>query len=305
LFAKLGGFLGFVALTTAQKNVVMIIVDDLRPMIKGWDESAFQNMVTPHLDSLVKDSLILRESHVQQAECGPSRASVLTGRRPDTTHIYELSTYFRDAGCATCVTIPGAFKNAGYRTFGLGKVFHPLASSGYDNDGNYSWSEPYYEPPDEWCNKDSGGCMNANGNQCKDDDEVMAASLSWEAVEEPDPELGYLTDTLVAMQFNATLDALYPPIPTETPHRTDDLAGDGDPPPWFAAVGFHKPHLPFIVPREFFDLYPLDGDDGGDDLVPLATNPYAPAYMPTVAYASWELESWGDVSATGCREACV
>ena len=59
------------------------------------------------------------------------------------------------------------------------------------------------------------------------------------------------------------------------------------------------------MPQEFFDLYPLDGDDGGADLVPLATNPYAPTYMPTVAYASWELESWGDVSATGYRGVCL
>jgi hypothetical protein len=103
-------------------------------------------------------------------------------------------------------------------------------------------------------------------------------------------------------QFNATLDALYPDTASSTASNsssaeaTDDgQSGDSGPGPWFIAVGFHKPHLPFIVPEEFFDLYPLDDDEA----VPLASNPYAPAYMPQVAYASYELETWGDVSATG------
>ena len=80
-------------------------------------------MHTPHLDALAADSLVVRRAHVQQALCGPSRASILTGRRPETTGVVILEDYFRERGCPTCVTLPEAFKSQGYFSFGSGKVF--------------------------------------------------------------------------------------------------------------------------------------------------------------------------------------
>lgn len=91
--------------TAAEKNVLMIVVDDLRPMINAVNPTVNKRMVTPNLDMLVKSSLYLRNAHVQYAECCPSRASVLTGRRVDTTRVYDLVTYFRNTGCSNCVTV--------------------------------------------------------------------------------------------------------------------------------------------------------------------------------------------------------
>ena len=67
-------------------NVLFLAVDDLRPMISSFDPPAFDYMSTPNLDAFAADALVVRSAHVQQAICGASRASVLTGRRPDTTH---------------------------------------------------------------------------------------------------------------------------------------------------------------------------------------------------------------------------
>ena len=91
--------------TTAKKNVIMIVIDDLRPLINAVDPVVNKRMVTPNLDMLVKSSLYLRNAHVQYAECCPSRTSVLTGRRVDTTRVHDLVTYFRNAGCTNCVSV--------------------------------------------------------------------------------------------------------------------------------------------------------------------------------------------------------
>ena len=93
----------FVFPIAAKKNVLMIVIDDLRPMINAINPTL--KMVTPNLDALVKSSLYLRNAHVQYAECSPSRTSVLTGRRVDTTKVVDLETYFRNAGCSECVTV--------------------------------------------------------------------------------------------------------------------------------------------------------------------------------------------------------
>ena len=72
-------------------NVLFLAVDDLRPMISSFDPPAFDYMSTPNLDAFAADALVVRSAHVQQAICGASRASVLTGRRPDTTHSKDSS----------------------------------------------------------------------------------------------------------------------------------------------------------------------------------------------------------------------
>ena len=117
----------------AHKNVLFVIIDDLRHQLHsahavyGRDVSF---MRTPHIDRFASEALVARRAHVQQALCGPSRASILTGRRPETTGVVVLEDYFRDTGCDGCVTLPELFKSQGYFTFGSGKVFHDGAGSG-------------------------------------------------------------------------------------------------------------------------------------------------------------------------------
>lgn len=110
-------------------NVLFFAVDDLRyqlgtegpgvggpgcPLVEG---GGCTKMFTPHVDALAKESLLLQKNYVQQAVCSPTRTSLLTGRRPDATQVWDLYTYFRDLG-HNYTTIPEFFKSQGYATVG-------------------------------------------------------------------------------------------------------------------------------------------------------------------------------------------
>ena len=104
-------------------NVLMMAVDDLRPELSLW---GFPTISTPNIDRLAVGSLAFTQAHVQQAVCSPSRTSLLCGRRPDHTHVYDLTHHFRDVGHRALVTLPEYFKLRGYTSTGMGKVFHPV-----------------------------------------------------------------------------------------------------------------------------------------------------------------------------------
>mgnify|MGYP006234999387 CR=1 FL=1 len=100
-------------------NILFIAVDDLKPSIGSFgDEFA----VTPNIDELSKSSTVFLNNHTQQAVCGPSRASLLTGLRPDKTRVWDLKTRMRDMN-PDILTIPQYFKQNGYQTIGIGKIF--------------------------------------------------------------------------------------------------------------------------------------------------------------------------------------
>ncbi|XP_046583810.1 iduronate 2-sulfatase-like [Haliotis rubra] len=104
-------------------------------------------MHTPNLDRLAGRSLLLKQAHVQQALCGPSRTSLLTSRRPDTTRVYDCKTYWRSSG-GNFTTLPQYFKENGYRTIGIGKIYHGGKAS--NNNDPKSWTDPYLDAPDKY-----------------------------------------------------------------------------------------------------------------------------------------------------------
>lgn len=109
-----------------RKNVLFLMADDMRPELAsyaGTDSPVHPGMHSPNLDSLAAKSLLLKRAYVQQAICAPSRTSLLTGRRPDTTHVYDMRVFFRDVG-GNFTTIPQYFKENGYVSIGMGKIFH-------------------------------------------------------------------------------------------------------------------------------------------------------------------------------------
>ena len=115
--------------TSDWKNVLFLVVDDLRPELgcysatpKGFDSPP---MHTPNIDSLAARSLLLERTYAQWPQCNPTRASALTGRRPDTTHVYDMINNFRDVG-GNFTTIPQFFKEQGYQTDGYGKIFFQI-----------------------------------------------------------------------------------------------------------------------------------------------------------------------------------
>ena len=214
--------------TSHRLNVLLLIADDLRNELGVYGGAA----LTPALDALARKpgSVVFDRAYVQQAICCPTRSSFLTGRRPDTTRVWDLKTQFRDApGAAGWKTLPQAFRDAGYETAGMGKVFHPVPWRNESDDvAGGSWSLPYFQPGRGEDNRYPLRATNCG---------VANAAVQDEA---------RYTDGMTAAHAVATL-------------RNLSSAAKMDPKkakkPFFVAVGFHRPHLPWIVPQKYFDLY--------------------------------------------------
>lgn len=243
-------------------NVLMIAVDDLRPELNCYGKSAVKS---PHIDRLAAGGVLFNRAYCQQAVCSPTRTSLLTGLRPDSTKVYDLETHFRDT-VPEVVTLPQQFKNHGYHCVGMGKVYH----GGLDDPA--SWSEPHRSP-------------RASGYQLKENRELIAkkaaearrkglkAKAASRAARGPAFECADVPDNAypdgeVADMAIATLQKL--------------AAGDK---PFFLAAGLVKPHLPFNSPKRYWDLY--DRND-----IRLAANPYAPKNV-----TEFSLTTWGEMRA--------
>ena len=124
-----------------KQNVLMIVVDDLRPEFNVSYGQYFLH--TPNLDAFSKDSLTFTRAYTQYAHCSPSRNSFLSGRGPETTGVYNFIDDFRTSSPGnvgeTWTTLPQHFKENGYWTIGGGKVYHPGKPA--DNDMPKSWTE--------------------------------------------------------------------------------------------------------------------------------------------------------------------
>ena len=127
----------------AQKNkpnILFIAVDDLKPELGAYGNKLVK---TPNIDRLAKMSTIFLNNYCQQAVCGPTRASLMTGMRPDHTKVWDLKTQMRDMN-PNIVTLPQYLITQGYNTVGTGKIYHP--SSAIKKIDPASWSMPYLEP---------------------------------------------------------------------------------------------------------------------------------------------------------------
>lgn len=126
------------------RNLLYVVVDDLRTEIAYADKRP--GLITPNIDALASKGTVFGRAYVQIGVCSPSRNSFLSGRRPDTTKIWNFKDSFRTK-LGDVSSWPGAFKNAGYTSVGLSKVYHPGHPA--NDDGDKSWSidrYPYYHP---------------------------------------------------------------------------------------------------------------------------------------------------------------
>ena len=209
-----------------RKNVLFLIADDMSTHLGCYKEENAPSIVhpemhTPNLDKLASKSLLLLRAHAQQALCGPSRTSFLTGRRPDTTKIYDLLRNWRDY-TANFSSMPQFFKERGYHSIGAGKVFHPGPS---DNNDPYSWTQTFYEAPNyEFWEMDN--------------------RFSWFAVPPSMRAEMPLPDEQVTEYAIKQLHQLAPAA------RTGEQ-------PFFMAVGLWKPHYPLVFPEEYLNHYPM------------------------------------------------
>lgn len=219
----------------SRMNVLLIISDDLRPEMGCYDGMA----ITPAIDRLASKAgaVAFDRSYVQQAICNPTRSSFLTSRRPDTTRVWDLKTQFREApGGAGWKTLPQAFREAGYWSAGMGKVFHPVQYKNQSDDvAGGSWSAPYFQPGAGQDTKLPLGKTNCGVADTNNDDAEY-------------------TDGKTALHAIQTL------------RNVSVAAKATNPTPFFMAVGFHRPHLPWVVPSKYFDMY------NGTDIKPALHN---------------------------------
>ena len=249
-------------------NVLFLISDDLRPDLGCYGAT---HIKSPHIDQLAARGLIFDRAYCQVAVCNPSRCSVLSGCRPDTTGIFANNTFLRPS-MPDVLTLPQHFKNNGYYTVSVGKVFHH--SEHEPGDDPLSWSEPSWyhpEPDPSWFTQESKDLIARLKKLPAKDRPKLIRGPPYEAADEPDSAY---TDGGIAAKAIETL------------RRIKDK-------PFFLGVGFRKPHLPFTCPQKYWNLYPAN-------TIKLPDNYYPPKNVPEPAMHNWyELRSYGGVPATG------
>ena len=195
-------------------NILFLVVDDLKPNIGPYGDPIAR---TPAFDRIAASGVTFMNNYCQFPLSGPTRASVLTGLRPDHTGVWTLDGIFRRNN-PEIVSLPQLFAAHGYETVGIGKVYHPLSDETYNNDP-VSWTKPYIKPQ-------APVYMLPEGKPVT------------ECVDVPD---NAYFDGRVADEAVAWIDSL---------SRSDK--------PFFLAVGFIRPHLPFVAPEKYWDLYDRD-----------------------------------------------
>ncbi|QGY45631.1 sulfatase-like hydrolase/transferase [Maribellus comscasis] len=243
-------------------NVLFIAVDDLRPEINCFGA---HYMHTPNLDYLASNGIIFERAYCQQAVCAPSRNSLLTGLRPDALGIYDLQTFFRKK-VPDVITLPQHFKNNGYHTEAMGKIYH---TSHGNSDDSISWSIPKWNQNKEFQKLRKITRGDTVGLE-RDFPNINGKLLPWYCSSEPEDNM---TDGMVAN------------------HAVERLATLKDS-AFFLAVGFIKPHLPFVSPKKYWDLYDHDSIK-----IPERT---VPEGMPGYALAAFgELRKYHGIPAKG------
>ena len=232
-------------------NVLHIVSDDLNCSLSCYGHPQVKS---PHIDKLAATGVKFERAYCQYPLCNPSRASFMTGMRPGSTKVYENSTHFRQA-LPDILSIPQTFTKGGAFSARVGKLYHygvptQIGTSGLDDEA--SWQL----------------VVNPIGHDKKVEDKIhslipgqFGGTLSWFADESEDPQ----TDAVGAAEAIKLLES----------------KKDG---PFYLAVGFYRPHTPYVAPKKYFDMYPIEN-------IKLATGPMKDEPgIPAAAYASYKKE---------------
>ncbi len=212
---------------TEQPNVLFIAADDLNCALGCYGDIIAQ---TPNLDRLAETGVCFDRAYNQLPLCNPTRASIMTGLRPDRIKVYDLDRHFRDE-VPDVVTLPQAFQKAGYFAARVGKIYHydvPRAIGTNGHDDPKSWNLTVN--PKGRDKTDEALVINAEPHR------KISAALSWLEADGTDEEQ---TDGMI------TTEAI----------RLMEKKGNE---PFFLAVGFFRPHTPYVAPRKYFDMYPIE-----------------------------------------------
>lgn len=258
----------------AKPNVLFIAVDDLACTLGCYGDVIAQ---TPNIDRLASTGMCFRRAYNQLPLCNPTRASVMTGLRPDQIKVYDLDRHFRDE-LPDVVTLPQAFQKAGYFAARVGKIYHSNVPASIGTDG--------FDDPPSW-----DRTVNPKGRDKTEEAKVfnaephrkISASLSWLAAEGNAEEQ---TDGMIATEAIKIMR-----------EKKDE--------PFFLGVGFFRPHTPYVAPKKYFEMYPLK----------TLRLPYSPEHdrddIPTAAFAhncpvpNYGLDEATLLKATQAYYACV
>lgn len=261
----------------APPNVLFVSIDDLRPELGCYGN---QEISTPNFDMFSRGATTFMRAYCQAAVCAPSRASVMTGLRPDTNRVWDLKGKFR-INLPDVVTIPQHFHKHGYYTVSMGKIFHNHMPD------RISFDEPDLRP-----------------RKYMTPEMIDREPESFYHDAELNRELAEVRQRRLARNPNAYADGWAYGRATESFDGPDDEFYDGaqtklaietmrrlkqKDQPFFLALGYYRPHLPFVAPKKYWDLYNRDS-------ISMATNPFLPKNSPVMAMNSaYELKGCYDL----------
>jgi len=255
-----------------KRNVLFIAVDDLRPQLGCYGH---RQIKSPNIDRLASQGLRFDRAYCQQAVCAPTRASLLTGTRPDTTRVWDLQTPLNTVR-PDLVSIPHYFRKSGYETVSLSKIYH------HATEDPQGWSMAPWLPSGDW----AGG---------------------WRGYRDPLSAVAVRQNDAVLKRKGITAPQQFGRGPAyEGPDVADNAYQDGmtgdkaieelrrmKDGPFFLATGFLKPHLPFNAPKKYWDLY------SPDDIELPSRNEW-PENMPKLAGSDWgELRAYTGIPQKG------
>lgn len=246
-------------------NVLFIAVDDMNVDLACYGHPLVKS---PNLDRLAREGVRFDRAYCQFPLCSPSRTSLMTGLRPDTTQVFDLQKHFRSV-LPDVVTLPQFFKNNGYFVARVGKLYH------YGNPGQIGTNG--LDDAESWQER-----INPRGRD-KDEEHLLTnhtpkrglgSSLSFLAAEGADEEQ---TDGMVATETIRLMER----------HKDE---------PFFLAAGFYRPHCPYIAPKKYFDFYPLK------DITLPEYSAEQLRDVPTLALSSTNPRPWYGVTEQQARE---
>ncbi|MCE5205408.1 MAG: sulfatase [Porphyromonadaceae bacterium] len=267
-------------------NVLLIMVDDMKPNLGCYGD---RNAVSPNIDALAARGTVFRKNYCQVAVSGPTRVSLLTGLRPDNNQVWTMPRPMREI-YPDIISMPQYFRSLGYQTAGMGKIFdYRNVDAGNDT---LSWSIPFLS---EWAyyNKNTerpnGGYMSPETKmrQIKARQEAEALGLKDRPYRQYVNSQASPSTECADVPDDAYMDGALAKLASVTIGKLAVETKQGQ--PFFLAVGFRKPHLPFVAPKKYWDLYDREK-------MPLAEFTEKPKNAPNVAFSTYlEILDYSDI----------
>ncbi len=269
---------------TAAPNVLFIAVDDLNDWVGCL--GGHPQAQTPHIDRLADQGVLFEQAYAPAPLCSPSRTSIMTGLRPSTTGVYGNRNWFRDIPrFKDWVTIPQYFRRHGYAALAGGKIYHMPGGKFSDPiawDKQYSTRMGTPFPPREQRYR--------HGMRQKFTNEILARLIDWGPITQTTRETHDWKTADTAAQFL---------------QRKHDK-------PFFLACGIYHPHLPWYVPKAYFDLYPLESielpariENDLDDIPPIGRRMAGNSFEVIRASGQWKNAVQGRLASGTFADACV